>query len=72
MGNHFRPAVKRVLPERADYANGRGLRFYDLHHTYASLLVARGAHMVAIQHLLGHASIVTTATLTWPRTSMTR
>lgn len=58
--NHFKPAVRKALPHRADYANGRGLRAHDLRHTYASLLIARGAHLEAVRTLLGHASIVTT------------
>jgi site-specific recombinase XerC len=58
--NHFKPAVRRVLPDRADYSNKRGLRFHDLRHSYASFLIARGAHLEAVRTLLGHASIVTT------------
>lgn len=36
------------------------LRFHDLRHTYASLLIAQGAHPKEIQARLGHASIKTT------------
>lgn len=36
------------------------LRFHDLRHTCASLLIAQGAHAKEIQRRLGHASIVTT------------
>jgi len=43
---HFQPAVKRAgLPE--------GLRYLDLSHTYASLLIAQGAHPRAIMERLG-------------------
>jgi len=50
---HFRPAVKRAgLPE--------GIRFHDLRHTYASLLIAQGAHPRAIMERLGHSSIQVT------------
>jgi len=50
---HFRPAVKRAgLPE--------GVRFHDLRHTYASLLIAQGAHPRAIMERLGHSSIQVT------------
>jgi site-specific recombinase XerC len=38
----------------------RGLRFHDLRHTCASLLIAQGAHPKVIQERLGHASITTT------------
>src|SRR3989449_11341431 len=36
------------------------MRFHDLRHTYASLLIAQGAHPKYIQTQLGHASIQTT------------
>ena len=36
------------------------IRFHDLRHTYASLLIAQGAHPKYIQVQLGHASIQTT------------
>ena len=36
------------------------IRFHDLRHTYASLLIAQGAHPKYIQVHLGHASIQTT------------
>jgi integrase len=37
-----------------------GLRFHDLRHTCASILISRGAHPKEIQARLGHASITTT------------
>ncbi len=50
---HFKPAVARAgLPE--------GLRFHDLRHTCAALLVAQGAHPKAIMERLGHSSIQVT------------
>jgi integrase len=49
------PAVKGALPERL-----HGLRFHDLRHTCASLLIAAGAHPKAIQEQLGHSSITIT------------
>jgi integrase len=51
----FKPAVKVALPERL-----HGLRFHDLRHTAASLLIAAGAHPKAIQEHLGHRDITTT------------
>src|SRR6266540_3335990 len=49
---HFKTAVKRALP-----AAKHGLRFHDLRHTCASLLIAAGVHAKAIQERLGHSSI---------------
>jgi integrase len=48
----FRSALRRAgLPR---------IRFHDLRHTYAALLIAAGAHPKYIQSQLGHASITTT------------
>jgi integrase len=41
-------------------AEKHNLRFHDLRHTCASLLIAAGAHPKLIQARLGHASITTT------------
>jgi integrase len=49
---YFKPAVARVLPERL-----HRLRFHDLRHTYASLLVEQGAHPKEMAELMGHASV---------------
>jgi integrase len=50
---YWKPAVLRAgLPS--------GLRFHDLRHTCASLLIAEGAHPKEIQARLGHSSIRTT------------
>jgi integrase len=50
---HFKPAVRRagLRPE---------LRFHDLRHTCAALLIAQGAHPRAIMERLGHSSIEVT------------
>jgi integrase len=52
---HFKPAVRAALPP-----DKHGLRFHDLRHTCASLLIAAGAHPKAIQEHLGHKDIQTT------------
>lgn len=50
---YWQPAVQRAgLPHT--------LRFHDLRHTCASLLIAQGAHPKEIQARLGHSSITTT------------
>ena len=51
---HFKPAVRCALPHKAM------LRFHDLRHTCASLLIAQGAHPKLIQARLGHSSIQVT------------
>jgi integrase len=53
MARHFKPALARAdLPS--------SVRFHDLRHTHASLLIAMGAHPKAIQERLGHSSITVT------------
>ena len=50
---HFSPAVERAgLPAE--------LRFHDLRHTYAALLIAEGAHPRALMERMGHSSITVT------------
>lgn len=59
MGNfrrrHFRPAVECSLPPHL-----HRLRLHDLRHTYASLLVAQGAHPKEMAELMGHSSVMIT------------
>lgn len=50
-----RDDLRHVLPPEK-----HGLRFHDLRHTCASLLIAAGAHPKAIQEHLGHKDIQTT------------
>jgi integrase len=49
MARVYRPAVRRAQLEP--------LRFHDLRHTYAALMVAAGAHPKLLQAQLGHTSI---------------
>jgi len=45
----FKPLLKRAgLPE---------IRFHDLRHTFATLLLSRGVHPTYVQRALGHASV---------------
>jgi integrase len=49
VNRHFKPLLRRAgLP---------GIRWHDLRHTCATLLLSRGTHPKLVQHLLGHASI---------------
>ena len=51
----FSPALNRAGIDK--------IRFHDLRHTYASLLLANGAPMKYVQHQLGHSSITMTMDL---------
>jgi integrase len=48
VSRHFRPALKKAEIER--------IRFHDLRHTYASLLIHQGENIKYIQTQLGHSS----------------
>jgi len=52
---HFKPAVRRALPEDL-----HGLRFHDLRHTTVALLIKKEVHPKAIADMLGHSSIAIT------------
>jgi integrase len=52
VNRHFKPFPKQEgLPL---------IRWHDLRHTCATLLLGRGVHQKLVQHLLGHASITMT------------
>ena len=55
MARVYRPAVRR--------AGLAPLRFHDLRHTYAALMVAAGAHPKLLQAQMGHSSITVTLDL---------
>lgn len=52
--------VKRRFLPALERAGVPRIRFHDLRHTYASLLIAAGEHPKYVQAQLGHASIQTT------------
>jgi integrase len=61
--NYFKPAVLAANEAMAGLPKDQrpaplpeGLRFYDLRHTCASLLIAQGASVKAVQAQLGHAT----------------
>jgi integrase len=52
VNRHFKPLLRGAsLPS---------IRWHDLRHTCATLLLGRGVHPKLVQHLLGHASITMT------------
>ena len=60
---HFRPAVAvaneaiaKLPKDQRPAPWPEGLRFYDLRHTCASLLIDQGASVKAVQAQLGHAT----------------
>lgn len=52
--------IKREFYPALERAGLRRIRFHDLRHTYASLLIAQGENIKFIQSQLGHASATTT------------
>ncbi len=49
VNRHFKPLLRRAgLPD---------IRWHDLRHTYATLLLARAVHSTFVQKSLGHASV---------------
>jgi integrase len=49
VNRHFKPLLRRAgLPD---------VRWHDLRHTYATLLLSRGTHPTYVQKSLGHASV---------------
>ena len=52
VNRHFKPLLKGAgLPN---------IRWHDIRHACATLLLSRGTHPKLVQHLLGHASITMT------------
>lgn len=56
-GDNFRHRVWTKLIEKADIPR---IRFHDLRHTFASLLLANGESLHYVKEQMGHASIQTT------------
>ena len=64
IGNIFHPdTISRQFKEILKAAGLREIRFHDLRHSCASLLLAKGAALKEIQEWLGHSDISTTANI---------
>jgi len=60
-GEPTRPStVSRQFRALADDAKLEGVRFHDLRHAHASVLLSQGASMNVVQERLGHADVATT------------
>ena len=55
-GRPWHPSTFAAAWTRARDAAGVSVRFHDLRHTHASLLLSAGAHPKALQERLGHSS----------------
>jgi integrase len=62
VGTPFNPEniVKRSFKPLLEKAGLPEIRFHDLRHTFATLLLGRGVHPKMVQELLGHATIAMT------------
>lgn len=69
-GSRSTPTRSATSGRRATRLTGvTGVRFHDLRHGYASMLIAAGCSVKAVQKALGHASSATTLNLyvhLWP------
>ena len=59
-GARRKMSIPDVSVERSDQPGKQRLRFHDLRHTYASLLIAQGVNVAFAARQLGHASVSTT------------
>lgn len=64
-------ALKRAFGMACKRAKIKGLRFHDLRHTAATRMAERGANIVAVKEILGHADIKTTMKYFHPGDSLT-
>ena len=64
MGNLYKPSrITGAFPKILEKHGLRKIRFHDLRHSCASLLLANGVQLKQIQEWLGHSDIATTANI---------
>jgi integrase len=63
-------ALKRSFGTALKRANIKGLVFHDLRHTCATRMAERGASIIAVKEILGHADIRTTMKYFHPEKSL--
>ncbi|WP_248734522.1 tyrosine-type recombinase/integrase [Neobacillus rhizosphaerae] len=62
MGNRIKPNyITQQFPQLLEKNNLRRIRYHDLLHSCASLLLANGGSMKEVQERLGHSDYSTTA-----------
>src|SRR5205814_100 len=54
---HWRNVSRRALKPALARAGIAPLRWHDLRHTYASLLIASGANVAYLSRLMGHGAV---------------
>lgn len=60
MARHFKPAVARLVEKGSLTREQSGLRFHDLRHTAAALMIDTGAEPIDVMKRMGHSSITVT------------
>ena len=57
------PSTSHNIKTLCDGADVRQIRFHDLRHTCATLLIETGVPLITVKELLGHANIAVTANI---------
>lgn len=64
LGNLIKPShVTQRFSDLLKKHNMKHIRFHDLRHTFASLLINKGVPLINVSNTLGHSTIATTANI---------
>lgn len=64
LGNLLRPGyVTAHFPQILQKVGLKHIRFHDLRHTFASMLLSRNVPLIDVSNFLGHSTISTTANI---------